>query len=376
MFRYALQLIIILASIQLGYGLDCKPSGLESEYTEVIQKVAKVSIWGSFPADTTMSIKDKSTSNGSGFFIITDPKEKAGIINSGLASACDDNPLLFKMKTIPKVREGYWPGCSSVENEDACVPPLKDYNEKFKKNVGMEIIEKDKLSKVYQDFGFKYQLTDIQAAITNSVHESFHGYQENREDFYDSINELSASYDECLNSPKWSEQFQKERKWWQSTLDEIYDCRTSHERLITIAKEFISHIRPSPGVHSECNRALEKSELIEGTAQFAGNLALLLSDKITAQDFSNYEKQFFDVSPKKHSYGYIYASGGSISMLLERLKIPQWRQKIEKGQTQSSILRDYLNNDGNKSCVAETDSVSSIAQFVQKLESGYCSKAK
>ena len=74
------------------------------------------------------------------------------------------------------------------------------------------------------------------------------------------------------------------------------------------------------------------------------NLALLKSQRITEKAFVDFDGQYFDLSPDKHDYGYIYATGGALSMLLERLMGPIWQQDLEKGIPQSVILRRFLLN--------------------------------
>lgn len=339
-------LTMLLGFGQTIFGATCAPSQVEIDFAETMTKFAITPLWGNYPKNVTFAIHDEDEKQNSGHYVIYDQAESKKIVELGLAEACDDQPQLLKIKKSSEsiVKEGYFPSCSSVPNEEACSPPLKEYYEKTQKSVGLHLVQRKRTSDLYTEFGFKYQLTDLQMAIYNSSHEMFHGYQEDRNNFNDRLTESETYYDECLNLAVWANQYEKERSWWKANLKELYASNTSLERIRNLALEFTLQVRPLTEENKLCNNALDNRELIEGSAHFVGNFALLKSQRISEKAFVDFDVQYFDLSPDKHNYGYIYATGGALSMLLERLMGPIWHQDLEKGIPQSVILRRFLLN--------------------------------
>ena len=279
---------LLILTTFLGYksfalAAKCNPSKLETRFSEVISKMPN--LWGKYPSDTTFAIDDK-TVLGNGYYVISSPEEAKKVIDSGLAEPCDGKPEIYKIKTASIVSENFFPGCSSLENEDACLPPLKDFYEKTKRNVGLHRADSKKHAKSFTSDGFKKHLNPIQIAVYDVSHEMFHSYQEDTGKFDSARKEPAADYLDCLKHAEWSKQYRTERKWWKQKVSEIYNPKTDQEKLRSLAVEFTDKIRPNTPKNKACNMSLDHIEIVEGTAHFVGNLGMLEIGVITHEELA------------------------------------------------------------------------------------------
>ncbi len=330
---------------------ECSISQVEIDFASAMNKLTSNPFWGKYPSDTTFAVDDLDTSSP-GYYTVPNEQEGQRLVGLNLAEICNGQPTLVRfIPSTEALTPDFYSGCSSESNEEGCRGVVKNYYAKTKKNIGLEIIDRKRTSRIFSSFNFKNTLNEVQLAINTSSHEMFHEYQIVSTGFTDKLpiqhQDYNDSYDECLTSPNWANQYKKERKWWQNKLPELLSKDTNRERLIAMAIEFTGNIRQTNASNELCNKALSSFELHEGIAHFIGNIALLRSEVITAEKLAEYDSQFFDLSPDLHSVGYVYGSGGAVSMLCERLMGSGWHQAAEAGKSPYDILKEYLSKSEN-----------------------------
>lgn len=349
-FMHFITFILLLIPVKSAFAIGlCTPSSSELQFVNIVHNLYRNQLWGNYPSQTRFAVADIAVGSP-GFFITKADDEDRALISSDLGNTCGKDSNLVQIAVpLQKGATGYYPNCSPVVVDDpkVCSSPLKQFYEKLGLPMGFHIIDRHRIDEVQSMlFGTGKKYSELQMMIYHSLHEMFHNYQ-------DEVGMLKKAkvggsraieiYKTCLtNDSRWSDKYKKERKWWAANLAALYNPKTSQAELLKIANTFLGSIRPSNPENAQCDDALAFYELHEGTAHFIGDLALLRSGTISFSDLAVVDGQYLLVPPEVHNTMYVYATGGAISMLLQRLAGSLWHGIAESGQAPYTILSNYL----------------------------------
>nr|BFD69130.1 hypothetical protein HAGR004_41520 [Bdellovibrio sp. HAGR004] len=311
-----------------------------------VEKINTQILWGSYPDSYAFAVADPVV-NSVGFLLLASSSANDGQQSQSCENFQNLEPI--GIKTYPE-STGYFPHCSEFSDDKACMifPELKQQYLKIETPISLLVLDRTRFEEIQGLlFGkLRARYSPIQLSIYHSFHEMFHDYQ----DRVGLLKNASLggsyaveTYRKCADvNADWSRKYARERAWWKKNFLQIYSEKTSRTRLVDIAKEFIKKVRPEDASEALCNEALARYEMHEGTAHFVGNLAVLRAGLIKGEALANIDKQYLDTPREVHGVMHVYATGGGISMLLERLTENQWKSEIQRGLTPYEILRNFV----------------------------------
>jgi hypothetical protein len=326
---------------------DCNLSQDEAQFVRAVEKINTDQLWGSYPESYLFGIADPAVASVG--FLIQSKKDQ--VIQGATSESCPNfNGLVqIGISSYPE-STGYFPNCSEFSGEKACsiFPELKKQYLKIERPLSLLVLDRARLKEI-QELLFgksaaRYSL--IQLSVYHSFHEMFHDYQDRVDLLKNASLGGSAAiknYGKCADSNiNWSRKYAKERVWWKKNIPQIFSEKTDRKRLLDIAKEFIQKVRPEDPREAYCDEALAHYEMHEGTAHFVGNLAVLRAGLAKGEALAKIDIQYLDTPREVHSVMHVYATGGGISMLLERLIENQWKLEIQQGLTPYEILKNFV----------------------------------
>lgn len=340
---FILVALFIVSSVSTAAG-TCNPTPTVSKFIFIINKIYRQSpLWISYPTTTQFVAFDYEGSS-SGYFISKNESLPDSV--SSLLTNCDHVDAWKIIDPLVKTRVGYFPHCGFEAPEEACnaYPGVKTIFKLMDQPIGIHVLDRERFGSIqntlFGDHGKKYDIDQI--GVYNVIHEMFHEYQDASGFSAASVNS-SRSWDTCQEeNPEWATRFEKERQWWAQKLPTVYSPDSTRDDLKELAIEFIEKIRPESKRFHSCDLDLKSHERTEGVAHFVGHASLLNTGLATPSFLALIDTQYLQVPIDVHSVMWVYATGGAISKLNDRLVGEAWKQIVQDGWSPYDILSDFV----------------------------------